>query len=79
MRPAPACAVLIFLASASVFSQSTSSAVPLSPADVTAILTAGAADAAVAPARTGAFFSHDQAPLSSRTVRFIAAMDPDTP
>src|SRR5260370_39909915 len=28
-------------------------------------------DVAVALARTGAFFSNDQAPLSSRTVRFI--------
>src|SRR5467141_3938829 len=31
-------------------------------------------DAAVALARTGAFFSNDQAPLSSRTVRFISGI-----
>jgi uncharacterized protein GlcG (DUF336 family) len=31
-------------------------------------------DVAVALARTGAFFSNDQAPLSSRTVRFISGM-----
>src|SRR5580704_3652353 len=31
-------------------------------------------DVAVAPARTGAFFSNDQAPLSSRTVRFISGI-----
>ena len=33
---------------------------------------AGLADLAVALARTGAFFSNDQGPLSSRTVRFIS-------
>src|ERR1700693_1248043 len=32
------------------------------------------ADLAVALARTGAFFSNDQAPLSSRTVRFIGGI-----
>ena len=32
----------------------------------------GEADRAVALARTGAFFSNDEAPLSSRTVRFIS-------
>ena len=32
-----------------------------------------ASDLAVALARTGAFFSNNQAPLSSRTVRFISA------
>jgi uncharacterized protein GlcG (DUF336 family) len=32
----------------------------------------GSADLAVALARTGAFFSNDEAPLSSRTVRFIS-------
>src|SRR5271168_5248960 len=32
------------------------------------------ADLAVALARTGAFFSNDQAPLSSRTVRFISGI-----
>src|SRR2546430_17524617 len=31
-------------------------------------------DVAVALARTGAFFSNDQAPLSSRTVRFISGI-----
>jgi uncharacterized protein GlcG (DUF336 family) len=31
-------------------------------------------DLAVGLARTGAFFSHDQAPLSSRTVRFISGV-----
>src|SRR5271170_4951633 len=31
-------------------------------------------DLAVALARTGAFFSNDQAPLSSRTVRFISGI-----
>ena len=35
---------------------------------------AGAADVAVTLARTGAFFSNDQAPLSSRTVRFISGI-----
>jgi uncharacterized protein GlcG (DUF336 family) len=34
----------------------------------------GANDVAVALARTGAFFSNDQAPLSSRTVRFISGI-----
>src|SRR5215467_3195233 len=34
----------------------------------------GANDLAVALARTGAFFSNDQAPLSSRTVRFISGI-----
>ena len=34
--------------------------------------TLDANDVAVALARTGAFFSNDQAPLSSRTVRFIS-------
>ena len=33
-----------------------------------------ASDLAVALARTGAFFSNDQAPLSSRTVRFISGI-----
>jgi uncharacterized protein GlcG (DUF336 family) len=33
-----------------------------------------ATDVAVALARTGAFFSNDQAPLSSRTVRFISGI-----
>ena len=33
-----------------------------------------ASDVAVALARTGAFFSNDQAPLSSRTVRFISGI-----
>lgn len=33
-----------------------------------------AGDVAVALARTGAFFSNDQAPLSSRTVRFISGI-----
>src|SRR5271156_2897841 len=32
----------------------------------------GAEDLAVSLARTGAFFSNDKAPLSSRTVRFIS-------
>src|SRR5262249_31922043 len=32
------------------------------------------ADVAVALARTGAFFSNNQAPLSSRTVRFISGI-----
>jgi len=36
--------------------------------------TVNAADLAVALARTGAFFSNDQAPLSSRTVRFISGI-----
>jgi uncharacterized protein GlcG (DUF336 family) len=36
--------------------------------------TLDANDAAVALARTGAFFSNDQAPLSSRTVRFISGI-----
>jgi uncharacterized protein GlcG (DUF336 family) len=41
-------------------------------------------DIAVSVARTGAMFSHDQAPLSSRTVRFISGMHfppgvPNTP
>jgi len=36
--------------------------------------TQNANDVAVALARTGAFFSNDQAPLSSRTVRFIAGI-----
>src|SRR5579863_9029346 len=36
--------------------------------------TFGANDVAVALARTGAFFSNDQAPLSSRTVRFISGI-----
>lgn len=36
--------------------------------------TADANDLAVALARTGAFFSNDQAPLSSRTVRFISGI-----
>jgi len=36
--------------------------------------TLGANDVAVALARTGAFFSNDQAPLSSRTVRFISGI-----
>jgi uncharacterized protein GlcG (DUF336 family) len=35
-------------------------------------VTVNANDLAVALARTGAFFSNDQAPLSSRTVRFIS-------
>ena len=34
----------------------------------------GANDVAVALARTGAFFSNDQAPVSSRTVRFISGI-----
>lgn len=34
----------------------------------------GTADLAVALARTGAFFSNDQAPLSSRTVRYISGI-----
>ena len=34
----------------------------------------GEADLAVGLARTGAFFSNDQAPLSSRTVRFISGI-----
>src|SRR5258707_9419863 len=33
-----------------------------------------AKDVAVALARTGAFFSNDEAPLSSRTVRFISGI-----
>src|SRR5581483_5935535 len=33
-----------------------------------------AAEVAVSLARTGAFFSHNQAPLSSRTVRFISGI-----
>jgi uncharacterized protein GlcG (DUF336 family) len=36
--------------------------------------TVNAGDLAVALARTGAFFSNDQAPLSSRTVRFISGI-----
>ena len=36
--------------------------------------TVNANDLAVALARTGAFFSNDQAPLSSRTVRFISGI-----
>lgn len=36
--------------------------------------TQNASDVAVALARTGAFFSNDQAPLSSRTVRFISGI-----
>src|SRR5207249_7623421 len=36
--------------------------------------TQDANDLAVALARTGAFFSNDQAPLSSRTVRFISGI-----
>jgi uncharacterized protein GlcG (DUF336 family) len=36
--------------------------------------TLGANDVAIALARTGAFFSNDQAPLSSRTVRFISGI-----
>jgi uncharacterized protein GlcG (DUF336 family) len=36
--------------------------------------TADANDLAIALARTGAFFSNDQAPLSSRTVRFISGI-----
>jgi len=36
--------------------------------------TVNASDLAVALARTGAFFSNDQAPLSSRTVRFISGI-----
>jgi uncharacterized protein GlcG (DUF336 family) len=36
--------------------------------------TQGANDLAIALARTGAFFSNDQAPLSSRTVRFISGI-----
>jgi uncharacterized protein GlcG (DUF336 family) len=36
--------------------------------------TLSANDVAVALARTGAFFSNDQAPLSSRTVRFISGI-----
>jgi uncharacterized protein GlcG (DUF336 family) len=36
--------------------------------------TVGAEDLAVALARTAAFFSNDQAPLSSRTVRFISGI-----
>ncbi|HEY6266263.1 MAG TPA: heme-binding protein [Candidatus Acidoferrum sp.] len=36
--------------------------------------TQNANDVAVALARTGAFFSNDQAPLSSRTVRFISGI-----
>ena len=31
-------------------------------------------DIAVSVARTGAMFSHDQAPLSSRTVRFVSGI-----
>src|SRR5438093_1189345 len=34
----------------------------------------GANDLAISLARTGAFFSNDQAPLSSRTVRFISGI-----
>src|SRR5262249_42126917 len=34
----------------------------------------GAADLAVALARTAAYFSNDQAPLSSRTVRFVSGI-----
>jgi uncharacterized protein GlcG (DUF336 family) len=46
--------------------------------------TGGEDDRAVALARTGAFFSHNQAPLSSRTVRFISGIHfppgiPNTP
>jgi len=37
-------------------------------------LSLSANDVAVALARTGAFFSNDQAPLSSRTVRFISGI-----
>lgn len=37
-------------------------------------VTVDANDLAVALARTGAFFSNDQAPLSSRTVRFISGI-----
>src|SRR5512145_2166466 len=41
-------------------------------------------DIAVSVARTGAMFSHDQAPLSSRTVRFVSGIHfppgvPNTP
>ena len=36
--------------------------------------TAGTHELAVALARTGAFFSHNQAPLSSRTVRYISGI-----
>jgi len=36
--------------------------------------TQNANDVAVALARTGAFFSNDEAPLSSRTVRFISGI-----
>jgi uncharacterized protein GlcG (DUF336 family) len=47
-------------------------------APVTAVANFGqvqnANDVAVALARTGAFFSNDQAPLSSRTVRFISGI-----
>ncbi|MEM9556931.1 MAG: heme-binding protein [Acidobacteriota bacterium] len=47
-------------------------------------LGAGADDRAVGLARTGAFFSNDQAPLSSRTVRFVSGIHfppgiPNTP
>jgi uncharacterized protein GlcG (DUF336 family) len=37
-------------------------------------VTVNANDLAIALARTGAFFSNDQAPLSSRTVRFISGI-----
>src|SRR5258708_16876237 len=37
-------------------------------------MSVNANDLAVALARTGAFFSNDQAPLSSRTVRFISGI-----
>jgi uncharacterized protein GlcG (DUF336 family) len=43
--------------------------VPIAPASATMVF---AIDGAVAKARTAAFFSNDQAPLTSRTVRFIS-------
>src|SRR5580704_12192331 len=48
------------------------SAPPKSPGNFGAMIPT--ADLAVALARTGAFFSNDQAPLSSRTVRFISCI-----
>ena len=47
---------------------------PGTPANVIGNFGRTAADLAVSLARTGAFFSNDQAPLSSRTVRFISGI-----
>ncbi len=90
-----AIAILVLGLSAHVSSQNTPGDNTLSVAAVDrtgAILAAYArenaggrgADYAVSGARAGAMFSHDQAPLSSRTVRFISGIHfppgvPNTP